>query len=281
MYSQGRDGLSGDSSSGDASSDHGRWHAPQNPQAYCARDVYCSAEDMAGEPVGTFVIARGRYLWTPEEEFPLFLQSLLRCSGALLDTADRKTAQAPGAGSGRVHPQSGERRQKAQAELAYLLAQQFVDARTALAYTAHCDPTAQTCTLRAALELEPGARLPSGDAPLYPDALRSHRLYLKNAAGHRLGYLSFPDDRLYYIVLPLFEQRRVQVRITVRTEPAATSDAGPAASVPGTGVRAHRSRLTGRRSCPLELQMRFLPELPDRPESLRLQIEQLLAAYVQ
>lgn len=266
MDSQGRDGLSGDSSSEDASSDHGRWHAPQNPQAYCARDVYCSAEDMAGEPIGTFVIARGRYLWTPEEEFSLFLQSLYHCSRRLLEQAERRAAHAPDG-------PDAQRRQQAQASLAYLLAQQFIDARVMLALTSTYDSVSEIYTLRAALELERGARVPSGDELLYPDALRSHRLFLKNAAGRRLGYLSFPDDRLYYVVIPLFEQRRVQVRITVLPDTASSQK---------PRAQAHRNTGSGLRSCPLEVRMRFLPEMKEHfPDSLNLRIEQILNAYVQ
>jgi hypothetical protein len=28
-----------------------------------------------------------------------------------------------------------------------------------------------------------------------------------------MGYLSFVDDRLYYVVIPLFEQKKVQIRV--------------------------------------------------------------------
>ena len=40
---------------------------------------------------------------------------------------------------------------------------------------------------------------------LYPAGIRKHRLYLKNRGGHELGYLSFHDDRMYYIVVPLLD----------------------------------------------------------------------------
>lgn len=39
-----------------------------------------------------------------------------------------------------------------------------------------------------------------------------HKLYLKNQSGKELGSLSFSDDRLYYVVVPLFEQKRVQIK---------------------------------------------------------------------
>lgn len=33
--------------------------------------------------------------------------------------------------------------------------------------------------------------------------------------GRVIGYLSFKDDRMYYIVIPLFEQKRAMVKIQV------------------------------------------------------------------
>jgi hypothetical protein len=46
-----------------------------------------------------------------------------------------------------------------------------------------------------------------------PSRLKKHRLYLKNHSGNELGYLSFLDDRLYYVIIPLFEQKKVQIRV--------------------------------------------------------------------
>ena len=75
-----------------------------------------------------------------------------------------------------------------------------------------------------------------------------------------MGYLSFPDDRLYYILIPLFEQRRVQVRIRMAAKGRA------------------REKSAGCRKLSLWIR------LSDRnqsglPENLNLQIERLLEAY--
>ena len=51
--------------------------------------------------------------------------------------------------------------------------------------------------------------------PLYPLAVRNHRLFLQTGSGKTAGYLSFRDDRLYYIVIPLLEHRRAQVKIEI------------------------------------------------------------------
>lgn len=42
-----------------------------------------------------------------------------------------------------------------------------------------------------------------------------HRLYLCTRSGKQAGYLSFRDDRMYYIVIPLLEQKRAQIKVEV------------------------------------------------------------------
>ena len=98
--------------------------------------------------------------------------------------------------------------------------------------------------------------------PLFPSRLKDHRLYLKNGAGQELGYLSFPDDRFYYIVIPLFEQRKVLVKIRA----AKGKDAGRKKS----SARYHS----------LHLWVRFASgDGKQMPENLNLQIQLLLEKY--
>lgn len=52
---------------------------------------------------------------------------------------------------------------------------------------------------------------------LYPQSLKNHRLYLKTKSGNAAGYISFRDDRLYYIIIPLLEQKRAQVKVQIAT----------------------------------------------------------------
>ena len=66
----------------------GKWDAPCNPYAYHPREIYCRAEDAEGLPIGIFTIARGKYLWSQDEEFPLFLKSVYQCGSELLKEAD-------------------------------------------------------------------------------------------------------------------------------------------------------------------------------------------------
>ena len=280
--------------------DHGRWGAPLNEHAFCSRDVLCHAEDMEGESLGTFVIARGRYLWTAEEGFPLFLQSIYRCSRLLLEEAagsgqaesgQTRSSHISGGQTEKKHTGSDERRLQIQGELAYLLAQQFIDARSMLpalaaqvSGTTHVSGTTQAAgtpqtsdmiqdppvyEIPAMLELSPGRRMPAGETVLLPSSLRKHRLYLKNASGEELGYLSFRDDRLYYVVIPLFEQRRVQVKIHT------CGTAGPQTSRASRSSASHAPV-----SRALSLQLRLLPDaLASLPEDLNGQIRALLESF--
>lgn len=190
------------------------WNAPVNPDAYIERDVLQYVEDYDGSILGNFCIARGKYLWTAEEDFPLFLRSLYQCSKQILDEADD-----------RLHREKSPANQHLfQAELTYLLAQQFISQTSLLESVAKEEKKdsegnrifyipsmleiSRTNASDIAASLNPGTSL-------FPYRIQHHRLYLKNQAGQESGYLSFSDDRLYYIIVPLFEQKAVQVKIKV------------------------------------------------------------------
>ena len=147
------------------------------------------AEDYEGNILGNFTIARGKYLWTTEEDFPLFLLSIYRCGQELLDEVDASLQRKEDSFLRRkIHPQ-----------LTYLLAQQFMDSTALLKELAKktAPGEEEVYYLPAMLEISGSlANLKEGEA-LFPSRLKDHRLYLKNNAGQELGYLSFPDDLFY------------------------------------------------------------------------------------
>ena len=232
------------------------WDAPVNDQAWKERDVLHYAEDYEGNILGNFTIARGKYLWTTEEDFPLFLLSIYRCGQELLDEVNASLQRKEDSFLRRkIHPQ-----------LTYLLAQQFMDSTALLKElakkTALGEEEKEIYYLPAMLEISGSlANLKEGEA-LFPSRLKDHRLYLKNNAGRELGYLSFPDDRFYYIVIPLFEQRRVLVKIKASKKPASSKK--------GKTSRYHS----------LHLWLKLAPQAKKQPpENLNLQIRQLLEIY--
>lgn len=261
-----RDDGDGADPSGQKKQSPGRWDAPCNQSAYCERDVYSWAEDMEGNPIGIFTAARGKYLWTTDEDFPLFLKSIFHSAGQLLSGIDTDLGRSSGTPG----------RMQALSSLTYLMAQQFIDARSMLeelaveAPSSICPDTGREMKkwlLPAMLEynmsLAPGREFPEEGSILYPASLRNHRLYLKDASGRELGYLSFPDDRLYYVVIPLFEQHRVQVRIRAAGAPVAKGS--------GKGGTVYQN---------LSLYIRFISSKSSfLPENLNLQIKEVLERY--
>lgn len=235
-----------------------RWNAPTNSHAWKERDILHYAEDCEGNILGNFTIARGKYLWTAEEDFSLFLLSLYRCSQEVLDEIDASLQ--------REEPPS--LRQRIQPQLTYLLAQQFMDGTALLKElskkVSYEKEEGGVYYLPAMLEITRSfVNLKNGES-LFPSRLKGHRLYLKNCAGQELGYLSFPDDRFYYIVIPLFEQRRVLVKIKAVQKPVTSG-----------------KRKTSRYQR-LHLWLRFSGKAEKQlPESLNLQIRQLLEIYRQ
>lgn len=222
------------------------WDAPVNPNAFREREILQYAEAWDGSILGTFCIATGKYMWTTQEDFPLFLRSLYQCSRQILEEAGCE-----------------KNNHLLQAELAYLLAQQFIS-QTALLEEIAKEETADSMgnrifyipcmlesPLKSAIALTPGERL-------YPAGIRRHRLYLKNHAGQEAGYLSFADDRLYYIVVPLFEQKAVKVKIQ------------SAKKQPEHSKRASSGYLK------LHLWLKLSDESPKLPENLNLKIQRLL-----
>ena len=231
-----------------------KWDAPLNENAYTARTVYHYAEDADGGIIGSFPAATGKYLWILEEDFPLFLKSMFECSKRLLDHVDtqiRRDSVCP-------------KRLKYQAELSYLLAQQFIDATATLKQllTPEVLPNADIYSIASMLELAADTPMLCSGMTLYPSCIRNHRLFLTTKSGKNAGYVSFRDDRLYYIIIPLFEQKHAQVKIQV----SATQDK-------------KRNRPAGEYK-----NLDFLVKIPHDnartfPENINLQIEELLAEY--
>lgn len=232
------------------------WDAPVNANAFVEREVLHYVEDYDGTVLGSFCVAKGKYLWRTDEDFPLFLRSLYQCSKKLLDEIDDELHRG----------EAIRKREWFQSELTYLLAQQFIDSTVLLKELAKEEGAGvdgkPAFFITAMLESSGGTASVKAGELLYPFRVRQHRLYLQNQAGKELGYLSFWDDRLYYVIIPLFEQKRVLVKIQVAEKPVA------------------KRRRAGKEYQNLHLWIRLLHTDVNRlPENLNLQIEKLLEEY--
>lgn len=185
------------------------WDAPVNENAYCNRSIYHYAETYDGDKIGYFRGACGKYLWTVEEDFGLFIKSIFECSEELLNNVDKRKNNSSGI--------DNNRRFVVQKELAYLLAQQFIAATDTLdsILTSLDEDNSRIYYITAMLEMLDNAPYIRAGMKLYPSRINRHRLYLKTQAGVEAGYVSLKDDRLYYILIPILEQRRAQVKTVV------------------------------------------------------------------
>lgn len=186
------------------------WNAKENKNAYCVRPILHEVEDYDGNSIGTIEIARGKYVWSKDEEFSLFLKSLYQTSKELMDNARPSLFFEPPAVI----------KQKYLADITYLLTGQFIDSSLTLNELAVMDTSAYK--IDAMVELEMNTPVPKTGTALYPAGISKHRLYLRNKGGEIVGYLSFKDDRLYYVIIPLFEQKKAQVKMVVSDTPKST-----------------------------------------------------------
>lgn len=182
-----------------------QWDAPLNPNAYREREILHTVEDMDGNIIGEAVLDSGKFFWTADEEFSLFLKSLYQCARHIIREYDERI--------GRGH--SREDDWSLLSQITYLLSQQYVDTEMVLSQYTEKLPDEEVYRIDAMLEMS-GRTKPAKEEFLYPCALRNHRLYVCNAKNKELGYLSFKDDRLYYGIIPLFERKAAMVKIQVQ-----------------------------------------------------------------
>ena len=227
---------------------HKPWSARENKNAFCARPILHEVEDFEGNNLGTIEIARGKYIWTKDEEFTMFLKSIYETSKELLDNARPSL----------FFELPEIIKQKYLADITYLLTGQFIDSTLTLNELALVE--ADSYKVNAMVELEPGATPPKPGSMLYPAGVSNHRLFLRNKVGEIIGYLSFKDDRLYYVVIPLFEQKKAQVKMVVADDIQKTR--------------------RGNKYVDLDLWIRILPTETSALESTNNQIQALLDKYV-
>ena len=171
---------------------HKRWNAPLNETAYTQREIYHYAESTDGSPIGTFSVACGKYYLTDDEDYKLFLLSIYNCSRKLLEDLPDHVIEA-------YLP-----------EVAYLISAQFVNPEEILA---PLEIEAGIYYVPAMLEPVNKYYRPNEGDTLIPGSIRRHRLFLNDQYGKEVGYISFSDDRLYHALVPMFEQKTVQLKI--------------------------------------------------------------------
>lgn len=198
-----------------------KWTGEVHEEAFCERDIY-SYYSMDVETDGLYYkIARGKYMWDPdEEEFHLFISSIHHVTKELLERIEEKYPEVWCEELG-----IKEQKFKIQAEVFYCLIQQFVHPVETLAKLA--DPLKEDNEGRQiyCFQAQVGMKgynkvykniekLQKGDIIL-PLTFEHHRIVAADRENNRLGYLSFEEDSLYFCVIPLLKKKLAQARLVV------------------------------------------------------------------
>ncbi len=227
------------------------WKAKENKSAYCERKIFHELLDEDGEKLGDICVAEGKFYWTADEDFTMFLKSMFTLSKDLLENIDEEIGTT----------MEKSKRFMVQAELSYLLSAQFLDGEYSLAHLTESRREGEKNTYHFAAMLETNGEKITGEI-LSPKKISAHKLYLQDEKGVEVGYLSFLDDRLYYVIIPLFEQRLVQVKMKLLNK----------------AIRKRRGKGADYRD--LDLWLRFKDkEENELRESLNTQIEKILLSY--
>lgn len=229
------------------------WNAPLNENAYGKRKILDDVVDFDGETIGYIEIAYGKYLWILDEEFPLFMKSIFELSKELLEEIDIRN----------------DRPQRAdfamfQAELAYHLACQFVDA-TKVLYDLNLDiengEKEDTFYVSAMID-ESYVNEKTGRL-IYPKAIKNKRLYVCDSKGNDLGYLSFDEDFMPFVIIPLLKQKGVRVKMEL--------------SCAGKSLRGKR---TAKRHRNVDLWLKIpIEQESSYPEDIAIKIDSILENY--
>lgn len=201
----------------------GAWKGTVNESAFTDRNIYFyySLETEQQQPY--YRIARGKYLWNPdEEEFELFLVSIRHAAKELLEKAEERVFDT---GYWETVPE--EMKFTFQAQLFQCLAMQFIEPAATLRRIAEPEQTdgqgrdiyhlraflsakEKDETFRAVKKLQAGEHL-------YPKMFEGSKITVMNEKKHALGYLSLEDDELYFCIIPLLKKRLAQMKMITKT----------------------------------------------------------------
>ena len=198
------------------------WDVPQNEYAFCGRDIYLSKAFYEDYRLDGYKIAKGKYFWDAErEDFKHLLLSLNQLCSDRLEEIERKY------GVYNVDEYGLSSQQAAyKAKIFHLLVQQFIDPSDSLHKTYRIEDTdregrsiflfpASVGIRGTGPAFDAARKLQPGD-PLYPMAIQDNRIQVCDSCKTGLGYVSFEDDRLYYMVIPALSARIGTVKLRVR-----------------------------------------------------------------
>lgn len=196
------------------------WPGKVNEAAFVERNIYVSFFSSEWRQDDCNQVTRGRYLWDPDlEEFELLLRSLNHAVLDLMEQIERQNEIY------HVDEYMKKMRFPYQTKLFHCLTSQFIYPVSCLRKIAQPYQTEQSGKIiykfRAFLGVKKTSplfytmgKLKEGDL-LYPVSLKNNRIMVADADGSELGHLSIEEDQLYYILIPILESHKAQVKIVV------------------------------------------------------------------
>ena len=171
-----------------------------NERAFRERKVYLYYSMEVEEAHPYYQAAKGKYLWNPkEEDFRLFLISIHELVKELLGDSEPSM--------------------EIRSRLFQYLAEQFIEPVKALRKIASPESRdkegREIYHFTAHLKMDRKKPLPDGMI-LYPKAFRGNRIIVQDQKKQEYGHLSFGDDRLYFCMIPLLEEKMAKVKMQIR-----------------------------------------------------------------
>jgi hypothetical protein len=179
------------------------WDAFENKAAFSERNIYVQFK-MYDEKLPLSKMARGRFVWDPDmEEFGLFAKSVLEACKEVI--TDHVVMPAPDLVK----------------DIFHLMMQEYVlpaDAARKIGKKIRQQGDCEVYSFSGFIKKEPGSSLGSAPSSATPLTiyLRDDRAVVEElVTGRILGSISFDEDELYYVVLPLLEDPQVEARVAI------------------------------------------------------------------
>lgn len=228
------------------------WNGTIIPQAFRERTIYMLDGIWEEAEQYYFAVVKGRYAWDPDlEEFSCLIHSLNEVAMELLEEAEKQIG---------IYALSeweqNELRFPYQVKLFHLLARQFINPLHCLKKLANAikvDEQGREIYCFEALLKTQGEKLSTGSL-IYVAALTKNRIMMRDGEGNSLGHLSFQEDSLYYVIIPILQKKNAQVKCVVKQN--------------------------GNRKSKAHFYLRLKQEIEEeRPANLNLQIAEVLNEY--
>lgn len=180
------------------------WDAFENKAAFCERNIYVQFK-MYDEELPLSKMARGKFVWDPDmEEFRLFSKSVLEaCKDIMSDYGALLTPDKV-------------------KDIFHLMMQEYVlpaDSARKLGNKVREDRDIEVFTFNGFVKetkADSKASAPTIGEPLNIFLREDRAVVEEIVTGKIVGNVSFDQDELYYIVLPLLEDTNVEARATIK-----------------------------------------------------------------